>query len=125
MALGVGDLITQAREIIQDTGMEFDGEGDRHSDDKLIRYLNTALTDAYRLRPDLFFPGVFDRASLVQYVVQDITDNTPWGVDITYFTAFAEYVAGYVGLGDDEFAVDGRAVSLLNRFSQKLLAKGA
>ena len=58
MALGVGDLITQAREIIQDTGMEFDGEGDRHSDAKLIRYLNTALADAYRLRPDLFFPGV-------------------------------------------------------------------
>ena len=124
MAFSIKDLIHQARDIVQDTGMEFDYAGDRHTDAKLIRYLNTALADAYRMRPDLFFPGVHARV-VPTFAVSDITDGTLWPFDPTYFSAFAEYIAGYVGLSDDEFAQDGRAVSLLNRFSQKLLAKGA
>ena len=126
MAFTVEDLINQARDIVQDTGMEFDYEDpDRHTDTKMIRFLNTALADAYRLRPDLFFPGVFDRSTLPVYTVTDITNQTPFPVDVTYFSAFVDYVAGYIGLADDEFAQDGRAVALLNRFVQKLTAKGA
>lgn len=125
MPLGVRDLIHQAREIVQDTGMADDFVGDRHSDAKLIRYLNTALTDAYRLRPDLFYPGAFDRDNLPEFLVADIAANTVWPIDILYWSPFVDYVAGYVGLGDDEYAQDGRAVALLNRFSQKLMSKGA
>jgi hypothetical protein len=126
MPFTVQDVIYQAREIVQDMGMESDFEDpDRHTDAKLIRYLNTALANAYRLRPDLFFPGVFDRGTLPEFVAQDIADATPLGIDDTYFSAFAEYVAGYVGLGDDEFATEGRAVALLNRFIQTLTARGA
>lgn len=125
MALGVGDLILQVREVIQDVGMEFDGEGDRHTDAKLIRYLNTALADAFRLRADLFFPGVFDRSTIPMITQDDVDNNEPFPVDQTYWSAFVDYVSGYVGMGDDEFAQDGRAATLLNRFSQKLLAKGA
>lgn len=124
MAFTVKDLIYQARELVQDVGIEFDYTEDRHTDEKLIRYLNTALADAYRLRPDLFFPGVYDRSTLPVFTVADIAAATPLGFDDTFFSPFVDYVAGYVGLGDDEFAVDGRAVALLNRFSQKLLAKG-
>jgi hypothetical protein len=124
MALGIQDLINQARDIVQDTGMESDYSEDRHTNAKLIRYLNSALSDAFRMRPDLFFPNVYDR-NIPEMVVDDITNNTPFPVDQTYFTAFAEYVAGYVGLSDDEFAQDGRAATLLNRFSQKLMGKGA
>jgi len=124
MAFTVKDLIYQARELVQDVGLDFDYIEDRHTDAKMIRYLNTALADAYRLRPDLFFPGVFDRATLPVFTVADIAAETALGFDDTFFSAFVDYVAGYIGLGDDEFAVDGRAVALLNRFSQKLLAKG-
>ena len=123
MAFTVADLLLQAREILQDTGMEFDGQGDRHTDAKLIRILNTSLADAYRLRPDLFFPVVSREPPT--YAVADIVALTPFVVESTFFSPFVDYVAGYVALGDDEFAQDGRAVSLLNRFSQKLLAKGA
>ena len=122
MALGVGDLIHQAREIVQDTGMEFDYVGDRHTDAKMIRYLNTALTEAYRLRPDLFYPDVYDR-TIPEFTDADIGANTAWPVDPTYWGAFVDYVAGYIGLGDDEFATGDRAVALLNRFSQKLVGR--
>jgi hypothetical protein len=125
MAFTVKDVIYQAREIVQDTGMDFDYDGDRHTDAKLIRYFNVALANAYRLRPDLFFPGVFDRGTLPVFDESDIASETPFDVDPTFFSAFPEYVAGYVGLGDDEFAEDGRAAALLNRFVQTLTARGA
>jgi len=126
MAFTVEDLINQARDIVQDTGMEFDyDDPDRHTNAKMIRFLNTALADCYRIRPDLFFPGVFDRSTLPVYTEADIAAQTPFGVDDTYFSAFVDYVAGYIGLADDEFAQDGRAVALLNRFIQKLSSKGA
>lgn len=125
MPFTVEDVVYQAREIVQDTGMEFDFEGDRHTDVKVIRYLNTAMANAYRLRPDLFFPGVFDRSTLPVFTEADIAAQTPLGIDDTYFSAFVDYVAGYIGLGDDEFAVEGRAVALLNRFVQTLTARGA
>ena len=121
---GIGDLIRQAREIVQDLGMEFDYSGDRHSDAKLIRYLNTAMADAFRLRPDLFYPGVHARV-IPEFTEQDLTDNTDFPLDPAFYSVFPDYVAGYCALGDDEFSQDGRAVALLNRFSQKLLAKGA
>lgn len=125
MPFTVRDVVYQAREIVQDTGMEFDYTEDRHTDDKIIRYLNTAMAEAYRLRPDLFFPGVFDRGTLPVFTAADIVAATPLGVDDTYFSAFVDYVSGYIGLGDDEFAVEGRATALLNRFIQKLTMTGA
>jgi hypothetical protein len=124
MGFTVKDLIHQARDIVQDVGMEGDYDGDRHTDAKLIRFLNTALADAFRLRPDLFFPGVSDRTPPV-VTVTDIVNSTPFMVEPVFFSAFVDYVAGYVALGDDEFSENSRAVSLLNRFTQKLMAKGA
>jgi hypothetical protein len=124
MGFTVKDLIYQARDIVQDTGMDGDYDGDRHTDAKLIRFLNTALADAYRMRPDLFFPGVSSRTPPV-VTVTDIVNSTPFMVEPVYFSAFVDYVAGYVALGDDEFPENSRAVSLLNRFTQKLMAKGA
>lgn len=124
MAFTVADVVKQAREFIQDLGMEFDYDGDRHTDAKLIRYLNSALADAYRVRPDLFFPGVHDRV-IPGFEVSDIAAETPIGIEDTYFTALADYVAGTVALGDDEFTEGARATALLNRFTQKLQGKGA
>lgn len=124
MSFTIKDLIEQVRDIVQDTGMDGDYVGDRHTDAKLIRFLNTALADAFRLRPDLFFPGVSSRTPPV-ILEADIVAETPFVVEAPYFSAFVDYVAGYVALGDDEFSENSRATSLLNRFSQKLLAKGA
>ena len=72
----------------------------------------------------MFFPGVSSRVP-PQVTVSDITNDTLFFIEATYFSAFVDYVAGYVALGDDEFSENSRAVSLLNRFSQKLLSKGA
>lgn len=123
MAWTIADAITQARQIVQDTREA----SYRHSDEKLIGYFNSAVHDARKLRPDIFLTG--STASLWEtiplYSTTDLTDLTPFPLDPQYFTAVVDYIAGYIGMEDDEYSVDGRAAALVNRFAQKLVAKGA
>ena len=115
------DAVTQARQIVQDV------DGDRHSDDKVVGYLNNAVSDARRLRPDLFLPGYLTNPQVL-YTSADLVPALPppqFPFDEGFFTATVDYIAGFIGLGDDEFAQDGRAQGLLNRFAQKLIGKGA
>lgn len=117
----ISDVITQAREILQDVIPVGASNEPRHSDEKLIGYLNNALADARRLRPDLFLPDL----SLPTPFFTTAELGDPFPIQDIYFTAVVEYIAGFTGMGDDEFAQDGRAATLLNRFTQKLTMKGA
>lgn len=113
------DAVTQARQVVQDD------VGDRHDDEKVVGYLNNAISDARRLRPDLFLPDYLTNPPTL-YTVSDLAGTPPdFPIDEGYFTAVVEYIAGFIGLGDDEFAQDARAASLLNRFTQKLTSRGA
>lgn len=114
------DAVTDARRIVQDVDTDFQ----RHSDDKVVAYLNHALSDARRLRPDLFLPNYLSNPPTL-YTAADLVSPPNFPIDENYYTAIVEYMAGFIGLGDDEFAQDNRAAALLNRFAQKLVAKGA
>ena len=114
----VADAITQSRQIIQDTREPY-----RNSDTKLIGYFNNAILDAFNLRPDVFLVSGETGAAWKEptlYTAADIADGTAFPVPSQFFAAFVEYVAGYVGTGDDEFVLDQRAGILLTRFTQKL-----
>lgn len=124
MAWTIADAVLQARQIVQDTREE----SYRHSDAKLIGYFNSALADTRKLRPDIFLASgesdsLWDPIPI--YTESDITNLTLFPLDQQYFTAVVDYIAGYVGMEDDEYAVDGRAAALINRFTQRLIAKGA
>ena len=127
MARTVAETVLQIRQIVQDSRDGFY----RHDDDKVISYLNNAVADARRIRPDLFLvpsptPIVGTLwAPIPTFTADDIAAGTTIPIDDMYFSALVDYVAGTLGMEDDEYAVDGRAVALLNRFSQKLMAKGA
>lgn len=123
MATTLAEAIKQTRDIIQDAR-----EPLRHSDDKLVGYVNDAMLDAWRLRADLFLVTGTKASSWVapvEMTIADIELGTQLPISPQYFTATVDYVSGMIGLGDDEFAVEGRAVTLLNRYSQKLVGKGA
>lgn len=114
----IADAITQSRQIIQDVRVPY-----RNSDSKLVGYFNNAILDAFNLRPDLFLVPGTTGATWVDptlYSETDISGGTEFPIPIQYFAAFVEYVAGYVGTGDDEFVLDQRAGILLTRFTQKL-----
>lgn len=114
MAKTAADVISDARALLQDT----DPQLYRYSTADLIAYLNTALLEAKKLRPDLF----------VDYIGQEtpsFTEGTLSGVfpiDDMYFSSIVFYVVGFAELRDDEFTVDARASTLMNQFVAKLRA---
>jgi len=122
MSWTLDTAVQHVREQLQDT----DPLALRHSNAKLVRVLNLALVDARKLRPDLFLPNIFEYVP-VYFTDADLAQlpQTPIPIDPMYFTPLVDYVVGYVSMEDDEFAVGGRAVTLLNRFSQKLVGMGA
>jgi len=113
MAKTVGDAISEARTILHDT----DSQLYRYSDDDLVAYLNNALLEARRIRPDLF--RAYINQSIPSFTTADFASAFP--VDEMFFPQFVFYVAGSAELRDDEFTVDARAATLLNQFVAKLL----
>lgn len=108
MARTVGDCITEAREILQDTE-----EPHRYPDADLIRIFNSAVSECRRLRPDLFIGRLF-----TPVVVVDPSEEFP--VDEIYWVAFVNYLTGRAELRDDQFNADGRAGSLLASFKAQM-----
>jgi len=106
----VGDVVALVRDILSDTYEPY-----RYDDEQVLRALNTGLLQMRRLRPDLFQSLKYVTPS---YTTADMGETIP--LETFYVPSLAEYSAGYIELADDEFAVDGRAVSLLNRFTTQL-----
>ena len=86
----------------------------RYTDAELIEDFNNAIAECKRLRPDLF---VYKEA-LPYYSTSELSEDFP--VTSIYFQAVVYFVVGNAELRDDEFAVDGRAMSLLTSFTAKL-----
>lgn len=125
MAFTVKDLVHQVRDAIQDKGLSEDyTDPDRHTDAEIIRCANLAIADAFRLRPDLFY-GYLVEQDIPSVTTDQIASGIEFPVHGTYFSAFVDHVAGTLSMSDDEFSKDGRAVTLLSRFSAKLVGRGA
>jgi len=114
MAKTVSDAITEARVLLHDT----DPQLFRYSTPELLSYLNNALLETRRLRPDLF------RAYIGQPVPSyaDGDDlSVAFPIDEMFFPQVVFYITGSAELRDDEFTVDARAATLLNQFAAKML----
>lgn len=116
MARTIQQVITEARGYLQDTVEEY-----RYSDDSLIVYLNNAILETRRIRPDAFV-NAYD-AAIPQFTTADLAADLP--IDSQFYTAIAYFVAGSASLQDDEHVVDSRATGLLALFSAKLTRPGA
>ncbi len=115
----VGDVITQAREVIQDKRAPY-----RNSDTELLGYFNHALSETRRLRPDLFL-GNEEEARLLLWTTQVTDLDEPFPLEEQYFSPFVFFVSAMVGVGDDEFANNGRAAGLMTMFKTQLVGTGA
>ena len=112
----VGDVVSQARRLLQDTGTPY-----RYTDDELVSAYNSAMAEVRRLRSDLLLPDLNDYQQAVRLGV-DLAE--PLAVEDSFFPALVDYVVGYTSMQEDEFAVDGRAMALMARFSSRLVGKG-
>lgn len=93
----------------------------RHSDSKLVSYLNVGLADIRRLRPDLFLRNAGTIS--YEYTSSDLAETLP--LEFSAMSPLIDHIVASVSLEDDEFVSDGRAVALMSRFTQKLVGKGA
>lgn len=109
MALTVQYVVSRVREVLNDR------DGDRYLDSEIFAYIGEAYQIARRVRPDLFIyrfaqPIVAPTALSDTLLVPDI-----------YADAVSHYAAGRSELRDDEFAVDGRSMTLAGKFESILM----
>ena len=115
----VSDLLARVRVVLQDQ----DQDNYRYPTTDIVGYLNDAVVEAKRLRPDMFIGRYLEDVPQVSETPIDYTIiNMP--LPDSAFTAAVDYCAGRCELRDDEFSVDGRAMTFLNSFSQKLMGGG-
>lgn len=110
----VQDYIDAARVLLQDTT----NAPYRNPDADFIRALNFALTEARKLRPDLFL----GRATAVPFLTA-VGNSVVF--DTQYRTALLYYVVGHISLKDNEETQDARASAFLNKFLGQLMTLGA
>jgi hypothetical protein len=112
----VQDLLARVRQVLQD----LDAEGYRYPTGDLIGYLNDAVLEAYRLRPDLFVGRYAQNLPQVDPTAPDFT-TVDFPLTNSCFVATVNYVAGRAEIRDDEYAVDGRAMTFLTAFTKTLM----
>lgn len=99
----VGDLVTEARVLLQDT----QSDNYRWSDDMVYQALNEGLLETKKLRPD-FYRGL---AATPQYAPTDV--NTAITYPEEYRPALTNFIVGRIFQQDDEAADDDRAGKFL------------
>lgn len=119
MAKTYQTLVTEARELLQDTGSI---PQQRYSDATLLSILNRGLNDLSRIRPDLTYTAYANNSLSVPEIVEATpgagqvawTDVWPW--EMWFYNRVVEYVVALAEVMDDEYTVDGRAALLLQQF---------
>lgn len=105
----VEQIILGARRILQDEVTPY-----RNPTDDLLSFLNNALYELKRIRPDAWL-GQFG-VDLPEYTDTpgDLAELIP--INPMFYQGLIYFVAGYAELKDDEYTVDGRAALLLQAF---------
>ena len=112
MPKSIDDALTDTRVILNDSA------GDRYTDAQLVSDLNNAISSTKMLRPDVFKLGEV----LPEFTTADLGLGTPTDFPLPeiFYQSFVYFLAGNAELKDDEFAVDGRAMTLLAAYRRNL-----
>ena len=88
----------------------------RYTETQILNHIVDAITQIRAVRPDVFV------ASYATPLPDSLSPATPLPVPDQYFAGICYYVAGSCELRDDEFAVDGRAMTLRDALVKKLVS---
>ena len=115
MAQTISSFVSDVRYGVSDTRAPY-----RYSDDRILSVLNQGLRELARLRPDAFI-DTFDVDDIVvpEYTSADLLEPLPFGYLFT--TPLLDFVVGMIELADDEFTVDGRAITLRQKFTSSVV----
>lgn len=124
MAKTYQNLLTESRELLQDTDVDVQ----RFTDSTLLNILNRGLQDLGRIRPDAFYDLYAANSLNVVEIVEsggvppDTIDWTdPVGIEMQFYAPLVGYVTGVAEITDDEYTADGRAALMLNMFRNNVI----
>ncbi|NQW93622.1 MAG: hypothetical protein HQ446_06250 [Polaromonas sp.] len=106
-------ICNSARVVLNDVVFD-DSTLTRYTETQLLEYARAALVDARRVRPDLFLSRL--TGAFPAYAA---SAEIPISED--YVMPLVDYVIHRCELRDDEFAVDGRAAALYQKFKSGML----
>lgn len=106
------DYISEARVILQDTLVPY-----RYADLELLSGLNIALSQAFKLRRDLFL--AYDAPLYYGAVAASEVD-----IDPTYRRPVLFFICGHAQLRDEEETTDARATAFFATFAIELSGAG-
>lgn len=106
-------VIDDARVLLNDQVTELNPDA-RYTEAQLLGYAVTALSEARRIRPDLFL-------SYLTTSFSSYTAVSTVPIADEYLVSLVDYVVHRAELRDDEFTVDGRSSVLLQKFKATLL----
>ena len=118
MAKTYQNLVTEARELLQDT----DTDVQRYTDATLLNILNRGLQDLARIRPDSFYNEFLSNSLNVPEIVESgaVAGQANWtdtvGFELQFYPPLVGYVTGVAEITDDEYTTDSRAALLLSLF---------
>lgn len=118
MAKTYETLITEARELLQDT----DADVRRYTDVTLLNILNRGLQDLARMRPDSFYDDFLSNSLNVPEIVLaapgagQVIWTDPFSIELQFYAPVVGYVVGVAEIVDDEYTTDSRAALLLAQF---------
>lgn len=107
----IAQIIEVVRGLVQDQRDPF-----RYPNSTLCNHISEAVSEARRVRPDLFVETLL--APLPYYTQADLASTIP--LPDMYFSAVCNFVAGRTQLSDHQFAADGRAVMLISAYGTAL-----
>jgi hypothetical protein len=112
MARTVADVLGRARLLLQDSVPPY-----RYPDTMLLEFLDLALLEARRVRPDLYL-------GRLRKEVPVVTTGTVFPLPEAFIPPCVAYVAGMCDLIEEESVAEGRATALIGRFTSQLLSPG-
>lgn len=110
MARTCQQVIDRVAEVLQDEAHV------RYTEPQILNQIVDAIVQIRAVRPDVFV------ASYTTPLPDSLSAATPLPVPDQYFTGICYYAAGCLELRDDEFAVDGRAMTLRDALVKKLVS---
>ena len=118
----VQNVLSEVREVLQD----LDPNNVRYPTNQLVEYINDAVFQARRLRPDIF---VYQYGQQIGLLPTTLTPDSayaavPFPLPDIYFLAVVNFVTGRAEIRDDEFALDSRAYTFMQSY-QAVLAGSA
>jgi len=117
------NLITESRELLQDTDVDVQ----RYTNSTLLNILNRGLQDLARMRPDAFYDFFSANSLNVIEIVESaptppqVIWTDPVGIEMQFYSPLVGYVTGVAEITDDEYTVDGRAALLLGQFRNSVI----